>query len=98
MTDPVNDLSNVCSHLSKPPILPVPQSGSSVPVTTLTFDQAKLHEYREKAASLYDLSKGVAERIGKAAESGTIEAARESPGELTLKTKEFEDFRILRRH
>jgi hypothetical protein len=62
-------------------------------VTNPTHDQAKLHEYREKAAALHDLSKGVEERIGKAAESGTIEAAREALGELTLKTGEFEDFR-----
>jgi hypothetical protein len=62
-------------------------------VTNPTYDQKKLHEYREKAASLHDLSNGVEERIGKAAESGSIEAAREALGELTLKTKEFEDFR-----
>jgi hypothetical protein len=58
-----------------------------------THDPQKLHEYREKAASLHDLSKGVEERIGQAAESGSIEAAREALGELTLKTKEFEEFR-----
>ena len=58
-----------------------------------THDQAKLHEYRAKAAELHDLSKGVEERMGKAAESGVIEAAREALGELTLRTKEFEDFR-----
>ena len=58
-----------------------------------THDPAKLAQYREQAASLHDLSKGVEERLEKAAESGTIEAAREALGELTLKTKEFEDFR-----
>ena len=58
-----------------------------------THDPQKLHEYREKAAALYDLSKGIEERIEQAAESGTIEAAREALGELTLKTGEFEDFR-----
>jgi hypothetical protein len=62
-------------------------------VTNPTHDPQKLHEYREKAASLHDLSKGVEERIGQAAESGSIEAAREALGELTLKTKEFEEFR-----
>ena len=62
-------------------------------MTNPTHDQAKLHEYRERAASLHDLSKGVEERMGKAAESGAIEAAREALGELTLRTKEFEDFR-----
>jgi hypothetical protein len=35
----------------------------------------------------------VEERIGKAAESGVIDAAREALGELNLRTKEFEDFR-----
>jgi hypothetical protein len=62
-------------------------------VTNPTHDPQKLHEYREKAAALYDLSKGIEERIEQAAESGTIEAAREALGELTLKTGEFEDFR-----
>jgi hypothetical protein len=57
-------------------------------VTNPTYDQKKLHEYREKAAALHDLSKGVEERMEKAAESGTIAAAREALGELTLKTKE----------
>ena len=54
-----------------------------------THDQKKLEEYRERAATLHDLSTGVEERIGKAAESGTMEGAREAFGELTLKTKEF---------
>jgi len=62
-------------------------------VNNPTHDPQKLHEYREKAAALHDLSKGVEERMGKAAESGVIEAAREALGELTLKTKEFEEFR-----
>jgi hypothetical protein len=72
---------------------PTTLSGSYAPVTNPTHDPQKLHEYREKAASLHDLSKGVEERIGQAAESGSIEAAREALGELTLKTKEFEEFR-----
>ena len=58
-----------------------------------TSDPKKLHEYRERAASLYDLSKGVEERIEQAAESGAIASAREALQELTLRTKEFEDFR-----
>jgi hypothetical protein len=62
-------------------------------VSNPTHDPKNVHEYREKAATLHDLSKGVEERIGKAAESGVIDAAREALGELKLKTKEFEDFR-----
>jgi len=62
-------------------------------VTNPTHNQAKLHEYRERAVELYDLSKGVEERMGNAAESGSIEAARDALGELTLKTREFEDLR-----
>ena len=62
-------------------------------MTNPTYDPKKLHEYREKAAALYDLSKGVEERMEQAAESGAIQAAREALGELTLKTREFEDFR-----
>ena len=62
-------------------------------VSNPTYDPQKLHEYREKAAELHDLSKGVEEWIGKAAESGTIEPAREALEELTLRTKEFECFR-----
>jgi hypothetical protein len=62
-------------------------------VNNPTSDPKKLHEYRAKAAELHDLSKGVEERMGKAAESGAMEAAREALGELTLKTKEFEDLR-----
>jgi hypothetical protein len=62
-------------------------------VTNPTSDPKKLHEYRERAVELYDLSKGVEERMGKAAESGAIASAREALGELTLRTKEFEDFR-----
>jgi hypothetical protein len=58
-----------------------------------THDQKKLEEYRERAAALHDLSKGVEERMGRAAESGKMEGAREALGELKLKTKEFEDFR-----
>ena len=58
-----------------------------------THDPQKLHEYRERAAALYDLSKGVEARIEQAAESGAIASAREALGELTLKTREFEDFR-----
>jgi hypothetical protein len=68
-------------------------SGSYVPVTNPTYDPQKLHEYRERAAALHDLSKGVEERMGQAAESGAIEAARQALGELTLRTKEFEEFR-----
>ena len=62
-------------------------------MTNPTHNQAKLHEYRERAVELYDLSKGVEERMGNAAESGSIEAARDALGELTLKTREFEDLR-----
>jgi hypothetical protein len=62
-------------------------------VSNPTHDPQKLHEYRAKAAELHDLSKGVEERLEKAAESGTIEAAREALGELTLRTEVFEDFR-----
>ena len=62
-------------------------------MTNPTHDPKKLQEYRERAAALHDLSKGVEERIEQAAESGSIEAARDAVGELTLKTKEFEDFR-----
>jgi hypothetical protein len=58
-----------------------------------THDPKKLQEYRERAAALHHLSKRVEERIGEAAESGIIEAAREALGELKLKTKLFEDFR-----
>ena len=72
---------------------PIGQRGSYVFMNNPTSDPKKLHEYREKAAALYDLSKGIEERIEQAAESGTIEAAREALGELTLKTGEFEDFR-----
>jgi len=62
-------------------------------VVNQTHDPKKLHEYREKAAELHDLSKGVEERMGRAAENGIIEAARDELAELKLKTKEFEDFR-----
>jgi hypothetical protein len=62
-------------------------------MTNPTHDSNKLKEYRERAAALHDLSKGVEERIGKAAESGVIGSAREALGELNLRTKEFEDFR-----
>ena len=62
-------------------------------MTNLILDQNKLEEYRERAAALYDLSRGVEERLGKAAESGVMDAAREALEELTLETKEFEDFR-----
>jgi hypothetical protein len=79
--------------LSELPNLPILLAGSYVPVTNPTHDPQKLHEYRAKAAELHDLSKGVEERIEQAAESGSIEAARDAVGELTLKTKEFEDFR-----
>jgi hypothetical protein len=79
--------------LSELPNLPILLAGSYVPVTNPTHDPQKLHEYRAKAAELHDLSKGVEERLEKAAESGTIDAAREALGELTLRTKVFEDFR-----
>ena len=62
-------------------------------MTNPTHDSNKLKEYRERAAELHDLSRGVEERLGKAVESGVIDAAREALGELTLRTKEFEDFR-----
>jgi hypothetical protein len=62
-------------------------------VANPTHDPKKLHEYRERAASLYDLSQGVEERIGQAAELGSLQAARDALGGLTLKTKEFEEFR-----
>ena len=62
-------------------------------MTNPTHDSNKLKEYRERAAALHDLSRGVEERLGKAVESGVIDAAREALGELTLRTKEFEDFR-----
>jgi len=62
-------------------------------VSNPTHDPKKLQEYRERAAALHDLSKGVEERIGKAAESGVIDAAREALGELTLRTEVFEEFR-----
>ena len=62
-------------------------------MTNPTYDPKKLQEYREKAAELYDLSRDLEGRIGKAAEEGNIQAAREALGELKVQTKEFEDFR-----
>ena len=67
-------------------------------MTNPTYDPKKLQEYREKAAALYDLSRDLEGRIGKAAEEGNIQAAREALGELKLQTKEFEDFQIGRAH
>jgi len=62
-------------------------------VTNRTYDQAKLAQYREKAAELRDFSRAVEVRMDQAAESGEVADARMAFGELTLKTREFEEFR-----
>jgi hypothetical protein len=90
MSCAVGVLAVYLAPFRKPPDLPMIAWGA---MTNPTHDQKKLEEYRERAATLHDLSKGVEERMGKAAESGVIQAAREALGELKLKTKEFEDFR-----
>jgi hypothetical protein len=77
----------------KPQKLPILQSGSYVLVTNPTYDPKRLKEYRERAAELLDLSKGVEAGIHTAAEAGNLQASREAFGELQLKTKEFEEFR-----